>query len=133
MREQTFEERKRQLECEHKALVTRRNEPKDTHNGVLQRWKHPVLTADHAPLFWRYDLDPETNPYLQKFIKDIAWRPQHMAVFAGKIDYPRYGFVDRTAIRFIMWMTKGPTDPTLTIEFTAWDKVDEFARTVTKM
>ena len=55
---------------------------------------------------------PETNPYLQKFLKQIAWRPEHMAVFAGKIDYPKYGFLDRTAIRFIMWMTKGPTDPT---------------------
>jgi menaquinone-dependent protoporphyrinogen oxidase len=76
---------------------------------------------------------PETNPYLQKFLKKIAWQPRNLAVFAGKIDYPRYDFMDRTMIRFIMWMTKGPTDPTLTIEFTDWDKVDEFARTVTKM
>jgi menaquinone-dependent protoporphyrinogen oxidase len=36
-------------------------------------------------------------------------------------------------IRFIMWMTRGPTDPTLTIEFTDWDKVDEFASTVKGM
>ena len=76
---------------------------------------------------------PETNPYLQKFLKKIDWVPQNLAVFAGKIDYPRYGFVDRTMIRFIMWMTKGPTDPTLTVEFTDWDTVDEFARTVTAM
>jgi menaquinone-dependent protoporphyrinogen oxidase len=76
---------------------------------------------------------PETNPYLQKFLKKIAWQPRNLAVFAGKIDYPRYGFVDRTMIRFIMWMTKGPTDPTLTVEFTDWNKVDEFARTVIDM
>ena len=76
---------------------------------------------------------PETNPYLQKFLKKIAWQPRDLAVFAGKIDYPRYGFVDRTMIRFIMWMTKGPTDPTLTVEFTDWNKVDEFARTVIDM
>jgi menaquinone-dependent protoporphyrinogen oxidase len=76
---------------------------------------------------------PETNPYLQKFLKKIAWQPRNLAVFAGKIDYPRYGFVDRTMIRFIMWMTKGPTDPTLTVEFTDWNKVDEFARTVVEM
>lgn len=76
---------------------------------------------------------PETNPYLQKFLRKIDWAPRNLAVFAGKIDYPRYGFVDRTMIRFILWMTKGPTDPTLTIEFTDWDKVDEFARTVTDM
>jgi len=71
---------------------------------------------------------PETNPYLQKFLKQINWKPEHMAVFAGKIDYPRYGFMDRNAIRFIMWMTNGPTDPNAVVEFTDWDKVDEFAR-----
>lgn len=76
---------------------------------------------------------PETNPYLQKFLKKISWQPQYLAVFAGKIDYPRYGFVDRTMIRFIMWMTKGPTDPTLTIEFTDWDAVDAFGRRISAM
>ena len=76
---------------------------------------------------------PETNPYLQKFLKKISWKPDNLAVFAGKIDYPRYGTFDRTMIRFIMWMTKGPTDPTLTIEFTDWDKVDEFGRRILAM
>jgi len=76
---------------------------------------------------------PETNPYLQKFLKKISWQPQNLAVFAGKIDYPRYGFVDRHMIRLIMWMTKGPTNPTMTIEFTDWDRVDEFGRTITSM
>lgn len=75
---------------------------------------------------------PETNPYLQKFLQKIDWQPQHLAVFAGKVDYPRYGFLDRTMIRFIMWMTKGPTDPTLTIEYTDWDKVDAFADRIAK-
>jgi len=73
---------------------------------------------------------PATNPYLQKFLKQIAWQPKNMAVFAGKIDYPSYTFWDRAAIRFIMWMTKGPTDPTTVVEFTDWDKVDEFASLV---
>jgi len=73
---------------------------------------------------------PATNPYLQKFLKQIEWQPKNMAVFAGKIDYPRYTFWDRAAIRFIMWMTKGPTDPTTVVEFTDWDKVDEFASLV---
>ena len=76
---------------------------------------------------------PETNPYLQKFLGKIAWQPENLAVFAGKIDYPKYGFVDRTMIRFIMWMTKGPTDPTLTVEFTDWDKVDEFGRRIVEL
>ncbi len=76
---------------------------------------------------------PETNPYLKKFLKKIAWEPQNLAVFAGKIDYPRYDFMDRTMIRFIMWMTKGPTDPTQTIEFTDWSKVDEFGKKIAQL
>jgi menaquinone-dependent protoporphyrinogen oxidase len=76
---------------------------------------------------------PETNPYLQKFLQKIAWQPENLAVFAGKIDYPKYGIVDRTMIRFIMWMTKGPTDPALTVEFTDWDKVDEFGRRIIEL
>ena len=70
---------------------------------------------------------PGTNPYLQKFLRKIEWQPRELGVFAGKVDYPRYGFFDRAMIRFIMWMTKGPTDPTLTIEYTDWDEVDAFA------
>jgi len=73
---------------------------------------------------------PETNPYLQKFLRQIDWTPQHLGVFAGKISYPALGPVDRTMIRFIMWMTKGPTDPTGTYEFTDWDRVEEFGRLV---
>lgn len=76
---------------------------------------------------------PETNPYLQKFLGQIDWQPQNLAVFAGKIDYPSYRFVDKQMIRLIMWMTKGPTDPTAVVEFTDWDKVDEFGRMVAGM
>ena len=71
---------------------------------------------------------PETNPYLQKFLRRIQWHPNELAVFAGKIDYPRYGFIDRQMIRLIMWMTKGPTDPTAVIDFTDWDQVEAFGR-----
>jgi menaquinone-dependent protoporphyrinogen oxidase len=69
---------------------------------------------------------PEGNPYLQKFLRSIAWRPQHLAVFAGRLDYPSLGTLDRTMIRFIMWMTKGPTDPKGVYEFTDWVRVDAF-------
>lgn len=73
---------------------------------------------------------PATNPYMQKFLKQISWQPQLMAVFAGKINYPIYKFWDRQAIRFIMWMTKGPTDLQAVVEFTDWNKVEDFARLV---
>jgi menaquinone-dependent protoporphyrinogen oxidase len=68
--------------------------------------------------------DPETNPYVRKFLQSISWQPPVVGVFGGKIDYPKYGFVDKTMIRFIMWMTKGPTDPNSVVEFTDWDAVD---------
>ena len=44
-------------------LLARKNQPTDFYNGLLTRWQYPVLTRDHAPLIWRYDLDPKTNPY----------------------------------------------------------------------
>ena len=44
-------------------LLARKNQPTDFYNGLLTRWQYPVLTRDHAPLIWRYDLDPKTNPH----------------------------------------------------------------------
>ena len=76
---------------------------------------------------------PQTNPYMCKFLRQIAWRPRKLAVFAGKLDYPKYGFFDRYMIRLIMMLTKGPTDPSTVVEFTDWQKVDEFARLVSEM
>jgi 4-O-beta-D-mannosyl-D-glucose phosphorylase len=64
MRLREFDERRQELFRNYEELVTRPNEPVDGNNGVIQRWRHPVLTADHAPPFWRYDLDPVTNPLL---------------------------------------------------------------------
>jgi 4-O-beta-D-mannosyl-D-glucose phosphorylase len=66
MREEDFEVRKRRLFEEHERLVARRNEPTETTNGVLQRWRYPVLTAAHTPPFWRYDLDARANPHLME-------------------------------------------------------------------
>lgn len=70
---------------------------------------------------------PDTNPYVRKLLGRIAWQPQQVAVFAGKIDYPRYSAVDRMVIRFIMWLTGGPTDPKAVVEFTDWREVEAFA------
>ena len=76
---------------------------------------------------------PETNPYLQKFLQKIDWKPQLLGVFAGRIDYPSLGFIDKHMIRLIMWITKGPTDPTLTVEFTDWSKVEAFGREISAL
>ena len=48
-------------------------------------------------------------------------------VFAGKVDYPNYSFLDKYIIKFIMLITNGPTDTSQSYEFTDWSKVDEFA------
>ena len=71
---------------------------------------------------------PQTNPYMKKFLQLSPWQPKVQGVFAGKINYPQYGFFDKTMIRFIMWLTKGPTDTSGCYEFTDWDKVERFAR-----
>ncbi|ABV85351.1 menaquinone-dependent protoporphyrinogen IX dehydrogenase [Shewanella pealeana] len=96
---------------------------------------HAVLDAKHNAFFTVNVVarkpeknTPETNPYMKKFLELSLWQPQQLAVFAGKIDYPKYRLFDKVMIRFIMWMTKGPTDTSGTFEFTDWNKVDEFAR-----
>ena len=61
----TFSKRLSRLQTQHEALITRKNEPIEG-NGVYERYIHPILTADHAPLFWRYDLNEESNPYLME-------------------------------------------------------------------
>jgi menaquinone-dependent protoporphyrinogen oxidase len=71
---------------------------------------------------------PEGNPYLQKWLRSVPWKPQQLEVFAGRIDYPRLSWGDRTMIRFIMWVTHGPTDPTGVFEFTDWARVEGFGR-----
>jgi 4-O-beta-D-mannosyl-D-glucose phosphorylase len=64
MRIQGFDERRRQIFDDYERLLARPNEPEERSNGVVQRWRHPVLTAAHTPPFWRYDFDPATNPLL---------------------------------------------------------------------
>ncbi|MCK4675920.1 MAG: menaquinone-dependent protoporphyrinogen IX dehydrogenase [Gammaproteobacteria bacterium] len=76
---------------------------------------------------------PETNPYLKKFLLQISWQPKELAVFAGKIDYQKYKIWDRLMIRMIMWITKGPTDPKTNIEFTNWNQVNDFGQLISKM
>jgi menaquinone-dependent protoporphyrinogen oxidase len=73
---------------------------------------------------------PESNPYLRKLMAQTACRPAAAVAFAGRLDYPRYGWLDRQLIRAIMWLTGGPTDPGTCVEYTAWDAVDRFAARV---
>ena len=75
----------------------------------------------------------ETNPYINKFLNISKWRPNKISVFAGKVDYPSYRFLDKYIIRLIMWFTKGPTDVTKSYEFTNWDEVKKFGKVINEM
>lgn len=61
-----FAERLEQITTEYERLLVQKNEPVQPGNGVFERYKNPVLTAAHAPVFWRYDLSPATNPYFME-------------------------------------------------------------------
>ncbi|MCI4670213.1 MAG: glycosidase [Bacteroidia bacterium] len=62
----SFEARFNALQDEYNQLIQRGNEPVSPGNGIYTRYKYPILTAAHAPVFWRYDLDKETNPFLME-------------------------------------------------------------------
>ena len=62
-----FGKRLEKLNSAHKELLRRSNEPVDgVSNGTFERYKYPVLTAAHTPLYWRYDLNEKRNPFLME-------------------------------------------------------------------
>lgn len=63
-----FLNRIQQLNEQYEALIARSNPKVQPGNGIYWRHEHPVVTHAHAPLYWRYDLNPETNPYLMERI-----------------------------------------------------------------
>ncbi len=71
-----------------------------------------------------------TNPYFQKWIKKHGLRPAMGAVFGGRLDYRRYSFWDKWAIRLIMSITGGPTSFEADEDYTQWDRVEALARKI---
>jgi 4-O-beta-D-mannosyl-D-glucose phosphorylase len=64
-----FEKRLALLKKEYEKLLTKKNKPvKKKYNGIYSRYKRPILTGQHAPLEWRYDMNYDTNPYLMQRI-----------------------------------------------------------------
>jgi 4-O-beta-D-mannosyl-D-glucose phosphorylase len=61
-----FTRRLKKLFEEHECLIKRKNEPAEKQNGIYERYKYPILTNEHTPVFWRYDLDEKTNPFLME-------------------------------------------------------------------
>ena len=87
-----FEERLAMLRQGHETLLQRINEPlhcaNGPGNGIVQRWRHPVVTRDHVPLDWRYDLNRGRNPFLLERIGvnstfnagAMAWQGKYLLV-----------------------------------------------------
>ena len=106
------------------------------HQPIVKQFieRHQALLERRANAFFTVNIvarkpeknRPDTNPYLIKFLRTLSWQPRLLGVFAGKLDYPRYRFMDRFMIRLIMFMTNGPTDPKAVIEFTDWQQVEAF-------
>lgn len=75
----------------HEVLINQKNTKLSLQNGVVNRYQNPVVTAEHTPIFWRYDLNPQTNPYLLERIGVNA------AFNAGAIKFQnKYVLVVRT-------------------------------------
>ncbi len=61
-----FQKKCEEIMQRYEAVVTRKNEKTDFYNGIYDRYKYPVLTRDHIPPFWKFDMNPETNPYFME-------------------------------------------------------------------
>ncbi len=59
-----FEARLAMLKANHRSLIHLPNRPIYPGNGIFLRYENPILTAEHTPLSWRYDLDPKRNRFL---------------------------------------------------------------------
>ena len=55
-----------ELSKEYNDLLSRVNKPACRYNGIFTRFENPVLTRDHIPLTWRYDIDKESNPFFME-------------------------------------------------------------------
>ncbi len=85
MTKEEFNNKLKVLLDDHENLITRKNEKLQKGNGIYSRYKYPVLTAEHTPIFWRYDLDYNTNPnLLERQGVNAAFNSGAM-IFNGKI------------------------------------------------
>ena len=83
-----FEKKVAALRAHHEELLTRPNTPKPWGNGIYEKYEHPILTAEHTPLEWRYDFDEKSNPFLMQRIMmnatlnsgAIKWQGRYLLV-----------------------------------------------------
>jgi 4-O-beta-D-mannosyl-D-glucose phosphorylase len=85
MLKEEFHKKLKNLFDQHRFLIERKNEPIDADNGVYVRFKYPILTAQHTPIFWRYDLNYDTNPFLMERIGVNCAFNSGAMIYNGKI------------------------------------------------
>lgn len=61
-----FEEKVKIQTDKYESLIAMKNEKSDFYNGIFDRYKNPVLTRNHVPLFWKYDMNSATNPFFME-------------------------------------------------------------------
>lgn len=66
MSSRLFEENRAKVIKKYEETINRKNIKSDFYNGIYDRYEYPVLTRDHIPPFWKYDMNPETNPYFME-------------------------------------------------------------------
>ena len=85
MNQNEFNDQVKDLFAKHETLITRKNPKVEDGNGIFDRYQYPILTGAHAPVFWRYDLDYNTNPnLLERMGVNCAFNSGAME-FEGKI------------------------------------------------
>lgn len=80
----TYQDRKTYIETTYQRLLNRPNEPLPSMHGLFQRYRYPILTAEHIPLLWRYDFSEKDNPYLLERIGANAVLNAGAIFFNGK-------------------------------------------------
>lgn len=84
MKKQEFEKKAASLLKDHEAFLNRVNEKAEGGNGIYDRYKYPIITAAHTPVYWRYDLNYETNPNLMQRIGVNATLNSGAILFEGR-------------------------------------------------
>jgi 4-O-beta-D-mannosyl-D-glucose phosphorylase len=85
MQTESFGQKRKQLLSEHRAFIERSNLKQGRGNGIFDRYQYPVVTAAHAPVFWRYDLNEASNPFLMERLGINAAFNTGAIEFNGKI------------------------------------------------
>ncbi|MFH1194814.1 MAG: glycosidase [bacterium] len=85
MDKKEFNQKVKKLFAKHERLIKRKNKKQAKSNGVFDRYVYPVLTAEHTPVFWRYDLAQKTNPFLMERIGMNAAFNSGAMLWKGKV------------------------------------------------